>query len=328
MNSSNATVGPSTLMTYYQYIVIGTGAVLLNSFLLFVCLRRMHYLKKSAFIFGLAIGDLLDCIALLGNGWVRLYRFYNDLPDVKVHPSYCLQIYGFSAVFLMGNQIPGVMLFLIGVERLLAVQYFNWYFVKWNNKMAWKFTGAAYIFCALSLGAAYVSVNLQPPEARVSIMCITPTVMGKNYITYNYIVSVIGGVLATVTTIVAMISFTVRRRKLNSVSSSVRSHVKKQWSSSQMMLIVALLDFLLVVVPNVLLILSNSYGLLSIANIASYSLQIGCARSFINVLFYLINREFRTNVIYTVRFWKSSPHLIAPVFSVTYQPKQEPQRLK
>lgn len=290
---NNRSKSSINLTSYYEYVIIGLMAILSNLIILFVLFRNKKYLVKCAMITGLAFGDFLDGVALLGNGARRIYMIADK---TMVHPSFCMST--FTPVFLMGNQIPGAMFFLIGVERILAVYQFDWYYAKWTYRLAWMCTSFAYMFCTVSLGVAFLVTYFQHSNATIPITCNTPLVMGKEYIIFNYFITIVGGTVAGVGTIAAMIMFTKRKNRATGSSSEsnnpMRTYFKKQCSQTRLMLCISILDLGLVVLPNILLTLENGFNVVSNADLPTWSLQIISLRSVLNIfIYFIVNPEFR-----------------------------------
>lgn len=293
MNNSSGTI--LDLTSNYQYVGFGSTAVTVNCLILTILLINGRFLKKSALIIGLVIGDLMNGLSLLASGSVRIVRAMNGTLSISVHPFYCFS-YSYTSLFLLGNQIPGVMFLLIGFERFLAVKYFDWYRTKWTPKMAWILTMMAHLYVSISLSVAAITVYSQPNDNRVTVTCGTPNVVGLAYSVYNYGISVIGGTVSTVCTLTAMIIFTRRHRRLTAnplVSNQIKNFVKSQWSQTRAMLILSILDLAMVVFPNVLAIIVSAFNATNV-KLGNLSQMLSCSRSFLNIIIYIsVNHEFR-----------------------------------
>lgn len=119
---------------YYQYICLGCATINFNILILLVLLTNMNVLKRSAFLFGLAIGDCLDGLSLTLSGILRLIRLNDNTIYKRIHPSTCMM--GFTPFYLLGVHIPGTLLFFMGIERFVAFQFFAWYHKNWSEKFA------------------------------------------------------------------------------------------------------------------------------------------------------------------------------------------------
>lgn len=86
-------------------------------FLRSVC--NMTYLKKSPFIAGTAVSDLLDGIALTINGSFKIIRVIEERASLMVHPTYCMKRFVIPSC-LLGNQISCTMFLFCGAERFLS----------------------------------------------------------------------------------------------------------------------------------------------------------------------------------------------------------------
>lgn len=313
MNNTTLTIVPPSFVNYYQYIGFGSAAVLVNFLFIALLIFNPKLLKKCAFMFGLAIGDLLDGLSLLVAGILRIQRTNNNTIQLKVHPSVCMM--EITPIFILGNQIPGIMFFVIGFERFLAIKFFGWYHNKWSDKMAWLVTAAAYGYATVSLAAAYIITFTQPPNSTTSYSCGTPSVMGDAYIAYNYSVSLVGGTLAAAITIASLIVFNKRKSVvysqnfLNSTTTYKQS-INKQYKVTKTFLVLSLLDFSLVAVPNFLAILNTNTTIVS--GLGNWTLQIICARGSMNFFIYmLLNKDIRTTVFKFV-----SLDIIGPVSAI------------
>lgn len=274
----------------YTYMGFGSAAVISNLLVLIVLFSNFPLLKKSAFLVGLAIADIIDGSGLLSNGAVRFVRTLNGTSSLSVHPSYCMMII-VTPLLLLGNQIPGAMFLLVGIERLLAVACYQWYYAKWSNRLAWMLTLIAYAFSLLSVSVAFILAFMRKSTEKISVFCSLQLVVGNPYTYYNYIFSILGGIIAVSSTMLGLIIFK-KRKKLafstTNVSVNMKRHVKNQWNLSKILLCLSFIDLSLVVVPNSLFVsLTNP-------TIRGWALQLICLRSVFNIFIYLIiNSEFR-----------------------------------
>lgn len=277
----------------YTYISFGAAAIVSNVIILTVLLCDMQLLKKSGFLVGLAIADVIDGSGLLSNGAVRLVRTLNGTSSLLVHPLYCMTIV-VTPLLLLGNQISGAMFLLIGVERLLAVGCYQWYYANWSNRLSWKLTLIVYVFGFLSISVAFFLAFIKNSNERILIFCSLQLVVGDPYTYYNYIFSTVGGIIAISSTVLGLVIFTNRKKHMfhgSDVSMNMKTHVKHQWSISKVLLCLSIIDFSFVVVPNLLFISTTK------PIIRGWALQLICLRSVFNILIYLlINSEFRTSV--------------------------------
>lgn len=314
--ASNSTLAPNVvgLETYYQYIGIGSFVILLNLLLLIVLFSNRDVMKKSAFIFGLAIGDILDGLSLFISGILRIKRTGDNTINSLVHPSVCML--EFTPLLLLGRQIPGTMFFLIGIERLFAVKYFRWYFRSWNDKISWMSTFAGYIYVAVSISVAYGMTFSLPINTTTTHSCITPNVVGAVYMSYNYSVSIVGSGVAIATTLTSLIVFRNRRRNMvqnSQTSSGFRLNIKRQMKVTKTLLAFAVLDFFFLAVPSILEILTAIIKIITTTGFGYLMLQIVCFRGSLNIFIYLlVNRDFRIAATKLLGFKSNPSSAIAP----------------
>lgn len=300
MNNSTSTNGiviTTSLGYFYQLISFGAVVLLLNVIIIIVLLRNKGLLKKSAFIFGLAVADCVEGLALISNGITKTLRTLDGTGAILVHPFVCMKEP--TALLLLCIQLPGVMFFMIGVERFLAIHFFDWYYKKWNNKTNWLCTLAGYIFCSISMVTAYLIAYLQPAASRTPLACNAIKVVGNYYSFINYCISIGGGTVAVVATCVALLEYKAKKFIIGGSSSStatMRFHIQKQLRLTIVMFIVAILDLFLVVVPNIILMLVGVFNVSfeNQAALSSWSFFIISIRSSLNLFMYLfVNQDFR-----------------------------------
>lgn len=291
MNNSTTSSLSDIIVSSTSQIIIGAVAILTNGTILCVLLSNVAFMKKSSFVTGMAIGDLLVGLAVSISGAFKIIRIFDGTSSLMVHPSYCMEIFVIPS-YLMGNQISSVMFLLCGVERFLAVKYYDWYYMKWSNKIAWYLTGCAYVYCTVSLTSA-VSLSLSyDAKYRIPILCTVAAATTSAYTTYTYWISIIGGAIACAGSLTAMVLFTKRKLRVHDAISNVaKNHIKKQWNATRVALCLAVFDLGLVVVPTFLSLVASTAATNSIR---SWSLQMLCMRSILNLVVYLsVNSDFR-----------------------------------
>lgn len=300
-----------------QYICFGLVAVFANLVIFFTLFRNIKYLKKSALITGLALGDLLNGLSLVGAGAMRLALFMNDMSALTVHPTYCMKIF-LTPVVLMGHQIPGVMFLLVGTERFTAVYFYNWYHSKWSNKLGWTLTSCVYMLCIFSVLSGFGVTLSYEADYRTSINCLTPLVIGPTYSTFNYSIDIVGGVIAATATIIAMVTFTKRKSRVvcaTHIPPAVKFHLKKQQQLSLIAFCLTVVDFTFLVVPSVMVTLVSGCFVnfnIRLETLYSVTIQLVCCRSILNVVIYiLINQGFRRAIKHAFCFTKNSGQSIS-----------------
>lgn len=307
MNNSTTSNVAAVIVPSAIQISFGAVAIISNLIIFLVLLCNTTYLKKSAFIVGMAMGDLLDGVALTINGSFKIQRVFDGTTSLMVHPTYCMKLFVIPS-YLLGNQISSVMFLLTGVERFLAIKYYDWYYLKWSNKTAWLATSSAYLYCIVSWSSAVVISASYDASYTISILCTVPAITNTNYTSYNYCISIVGGTVAVAGSLVAMVLFTkkkIRVKSTSDVSTTTKNHVRKQWNLTRLTLCLATLDLGLVVTPTFLsLVVSND----TTSTMRSWSLQMLCLRSFLNLIVYLFaNSDFRAAALKTCRLNIANP---------------------
>lgn len=290
--------------TNTHYIVNGSLSIVGNILIVIVVISKPQTLKRSAFLFSLAVGDIINGFALMVSAVLRTkYQLLSERQSL-VSPTYCMLT--ITPFWIIGNQGTSLVLLLIGIERFVAVQYFAWYRISWTKKLSWISVSLVLMFCLFSIGVAYYIASTT--MTMTSINCYFISVVGKTYNFYNYSVSILAGFISNVCTLLSLISCLIkmnRFRKYPNNSTSVptiQGHIKKQWSLSKSMIAVTLCDFSLVVIPNILMFVISSFKV----NAAAYGLQyvssisptLLCVKGALNIFCCLLfNPEFRRNAL-------------------------------
>lgn len=326
-NETNISTSPLDLSYFYQHIGFGLTSVVTNGLIIFILIRNPSLFIKSPFIFTLAIGDAIEGVALAISGFVRVVRSLNGTLNLMVHPTYCLQT--FVILFLMGIQLPAGMFVLIGIERFAAVYYFRWYYHCWSNKLAWCCTSLALVFCSVSVLIAWLIGYSIPDTVKISVQCGIMDSVDNGYLVYNYLFAVFGGILATVTSLSALVIFTRRKKVLLLTANSInlRQHVKRQLQLTKVLLCATIADCVLTVIPCLILALVTGMKVSLPGSAGGWSLRLISCRSALNICVYIFtNREFcqATLKAFGLR-WLVHHQQVAPVpdLSMSQIPKRD-----
>lgn len=214
----------------YLYIGFAVPAIASNVLILFILVRNVAYLKKSAFVAGLAIADNSLGIGVLVAGILRVSFIQENIYDLLIEPSYCLK--HITTLLLIGIQLPAAMMFLIGSERIVAIVWYELYYHSWSNKKSWFLTSAAFLFCTASVAVAWVIVYTSPNTLKSPHHCTTPIVVGPSYAAYSYGFACACGLWAFLTTLFSLVRFIKTKQKMLTNASSNHSFntfVKKQF---------------------------------------------------------------------------------------------------
>jgi len=129
--SSNATasskdaLNPSIRMTIFStQIAVGAASMLPNFLLLFLLLRTKSLRLSSTLIIGLALGDLTNATAIFVGGAMRLYVFLMGTIDNTVYIIECYK--SIITLWMLGCQLPSVMIMILGADRVLAIVKYRW----------------------------------------------------------------------------------------------------------------------------------------------------------------------------------------------------------
>lgn len=137
--------------------------------------------------------------------------------------------------------------------------------------------------------------------------CVAPTVFGIRYMIYGvHTPAVIGGVCATVCTMVGVVIGGMRLKKIPANSKSEISRMSKQIRLTKCILVMSCMDVIFVVIPNCFLIMYNlGYSHLPIWA-PTIATLIYCLDSVLNIVPYILfNREFRAAILGFFRCRKS-----------------------
>lgn len=231
---------------FYQHIGFGFAAVLTNLVIIFTFCRNLGFLKKSSFIFTLALSDIIEGIAFVFAGFIRVIKSENGTLNLMVHPTYCFQ--SFIPFLLFGNQLAAAMFILIGMERFLAICCFKWYYFKWTNKLAWSLTAVAVLCCLISIFGSWLVSFLSSDLQQIPIQCGIGDAVDDSTSAYNYFIAIFGGTIASVAGVMAVIGFTIRNRQLGANDSNLHQHIKRQLHLTKVLLCTTILDVSLVVI--------------------------------------------------------------------------------
>lgn len=293
-NSTNDSLAPIDLSYYYQHIGFGLTAVVTNCLIILILFLNPNLLKKSAFVFTLAVGDGIEGLALALSGFARVNRNADGTLYLKVHPTYCMQSY--ITLFLIGVQLPAIMFVLIGGERFTAVYYFDWYYKHWSNRLAWLCCCIVALFVAASVFVGWLVTYTTQDDVQIAITCSIGDAIDDVYSVYNYMLAIIGGILAAIASIAAIIMFSKRKQQMlvDARNTNLALHIKRQLHVTRVLLCTTIADFVLTVIPCVFVMLTVGFNMELPANLAGWSLRLISCRSALNILVYLIfNGEFR-----------------------------------
>jgi len=120
INTSPSPIDPTVRLTIFSaQIVVGAGSTLPNLILIILLLRTKSLRLSSGLIFGLALGDLSNGVAIFMGGATRLYVFLMGTIDETV---YVIECYKRSiTLWMLGCQLPSLMIIVLGADRVLAI---------------------------------------------------------------------------------------------------------------------------------------------------------------------------------------------------------------
>lgn len=300
-----------------HYIINGSLAIFGNAIIILILISNKDYFKRSAYLFGLASGDLINGVALMVSAVLRTGYVNLSPKNSMVSRIYCM--YTITPYWIIGNQATSLMLGLIGMERFVAVKFFSWYRSRWTNKLSWITTAAVYLFCLISISVAFYLAATT--NGSTNIGCYFISVVGASYNFYNYSVSILAGILANTGTVSSLVLCLFKMKKTHSRSNNnVQSHIKKEWRLTKAMIGMTVCDLSLVVIPNILMFLISSFNInaakYGLQNVASISPTLLCVKGGLNLICCLIfNPEFRKITIqFVVR--KHQQASVVPVDSI------------
>lgn len=306
-NTDNETFSISAvanLTVQYMYIGFAAFVLLSNAVIGTTFMRNIHLFKKSAFNIGLAVGDIILGLGTITAGIIRMSLLWTNTKDVPVHPSYCLETY--TTLLMIGTQLPATMIFLISTERILAVVCFDWYYKKWSSRKAWLVVTLGFAYCTVSIATSWFVVYNFPANITTPLLCTTSVVVGPVYATYHFYIAVFAGVWAIIATVFSLLTFINKRKKFQAnANDNLKRFIQKQWQMTLSTTCIALFDFMLVVIPNILL--SMTAYMPSLLLLGNYATCMLCLRSASNLFIYvLFNRDFRSALLTTFNFNKAN----------------------
>lgn len=299
--TTNSTISATIdYQTHYNYITFGVVALVANLAVALVLLYDKEFLKKSALMSGLCLADILNGCSLIVAGSLRLGYVKEGTLSLPVHPFICM--IRITILWTAAGELPALMMLLIGGERALAIIFFQWYYFSWTNRLAWTLTGVAYLYCCCTITTLSIVTYLLPNTTTTPQQCISTFVIGPSYTWYDYLLAILCGTVAIISTMISLLAFNAKRRKFKNNSqsndSNMKSFLTKQWNLTISMSLVSFFDFTLVVIPNVLKLVASFYPpLLFIGFYASYMV---CTRSALSLVIYILtNRDFR-NILFQI----------------------------
>lgn len=307
MNFTNFNVSNNTfnLTFFHLYIIFGSCALVANFVIVFTLVSNIVLLRKSSFICGLAVGDIIKAIALIIIGVTRTEVTRLNIANVVVSRMYCWKTIGI--IVMLGNQIPAVIVLLIGLERFIAVVLFNWYYSNWNDLKAWMSTCFAYCLAFVSVISSGIIIYTSKENITVTKICYQPTVLGPIYSSYNYGLPVVCGTMSILFTLYSLVAFILKRQKIKTGGNNTGNKLKlirKQLQITITMTCIAFFDFTMVVIPFSIMIMTSFFGdLINVGYISSCLISTRATFSFI--IYFVLNQGFRETFLYCVTFKKT-----------------------
>lgn len=236
----------SNFRTHCLYIVFGSTAFFANFTICFVLLRNVKFLKTSAFLAGYAFSETFLGVAHVVVGSLRLHNVMTGT-RIQIHPVHCM--YRWTALNVTTSQVQSTMLILIGLERLLAAVFFNWYYKKWTSRKAWILTCLAYAYCLGSTAIIWIIVSNYCEDYKISSDCSSLSVLGNVYSIYERSLVVISGIWVSGVTLFALIVMVRKRSRSHLNDTKLKRFEQKQLRVTISMTGMACVDFVLVVIP-------------------------------------------------------------------------------
>lgn len=260
-----------------------------NLVIIFVLLRNKCFLKNSAFIAGLAVSDATSAVTIL-NGSVNNYvQVMNNMTNI-LHPLQCMK--EGTAMQLVLLQIPVSLIFFIGTERFLAVVRFKWFYRNWSSKKSWTLVCIAYVYGTVFFIVTWIIAYITP-SASVAY-CTPGRILGPFYLAYSYGLCILAGIWLSFSSLLSLAIFIKRKRKFVHDENLLR-FIKEQWQTTVMFACIAFTDFLLIVVPIVLMMINSIFSITALDDFTHIFTQpIVSTRECLNVFIYtVVNSEFR-----------------------------------
>lgn len=303
MEQNSTTVLPSHTLgsirtpLYISYIVFGTPAVLANLAIILVVCSDKNLRRKSAFMVGLAGGNLCNGLHHFGYGIYRLPSFVAGTLELPANVWACMASM-LPTCLVVGFALPATFQLVIGLERLVAVVAHNWYRVHWSHKRNWYAVAFVYLgtlaFWVVPLWC-HVYWNA---SRQVTRECSSADIVPALLIRVLYCALIATGSSAVVFLLIAVLRGRGCWKKLSKSSDAVTlqelANFRAQLRFSRMMLVVALCELGLVVGPNTILLIRSYYPNFGGTILAVYGGIIYCVNALSNIFIYLgMNARFR-----------------------------------
>lgn len=285
-------VQPIRVPLYSSYIAFGPPAVITNLAIIVILLSDKKLLGKWAMIAGLAVGNLFNGLHAFGYGVYRVPLLISNQIDLPASNWACMASL-MPTCLLLGYAVPACMQVVIGIERLLAIAAFNWYRQHWPPRKSWYVVGAIYALniCCWVIPEWYQNLSQYRLVTKECSSKVVIRVVDNNTL---FCFTVVTGLLGMTLIFVAVILGRRRFPKISPGRSGADevAQYKRQLRFSKMMLIIALFEFIFVVLPNLTIALASVLNYSAFMGL--FATQIYCINSTASIFVYLLmNSAFR-----------------------------------
>lgn len=293
--AKSVSISSSKLLIPQLNLGIGVVGAILNILALICICSNKKFLKKSAFLTGLIVGNIFNSGYSISNGTHRLLNALDPLRNPNYTAWDCMMAPFIPTWALLGGEAPSLIILLFGFERLSALATPAWHFQKWKPKWSWMAVGVVYVYAFVTVVIAWFVVAFAKPSdsGAVSRDCFVHSVIGQAFSCYYYGLQIFCGVAAVVATLSALAAGWCRLKM--SQTDSTKSRLHKQIRITRHMLALAVVDFFLVAVSNLVLYLTMLTKFTGLPSGASNHGAVAyCCNATVCVLAYLaVNKNFR-----------------------------------
>lgn len=229
------------------YVIVGALGSAINILTFAILFKNKALFRKSAVLVGIAVANFSVSLHIVSTGAFRMAsaKLTHSIEAYDCVLTVLPLLYPLSFVS------EGVLVPIAGLECVLAINAPLWFHETWTDKASWRIVGASYALVAL---VVVVGVGLSFTSPPTTWTCGADSVFGKIYLSVCQAVSASGGAAGATLAILALMTGLRQFRKLPLLSGHA-ARLRKRLQLAKSLSLIALADFGLVGVPNLLSLL-------------------------------------------------------------------------